>query len=162
MRDRDRLRQSVLEDKGWSFHRLSSTAWTKNRQTNSTRSRRLGDWLSKWLDSQPKATAQSEEQQEQAEERAQAIESPPQRTETRPLLPSRNSIEYYADYELIELLRWIESDTLLRTDQELKQELTRELGFKRLGSRIDARLTDVISTTAVARPTTVSILYQRP
>ena len=65
----------------------------------------------------------------------------------RPLLPSHNSIEDYADYQLIALLRWIESDTLLRTDQELKQELTRELGFKRLGSRIDARLTDVIRST---------------
>ena len=147
VRDRDRLRQSVLEDKGWNFHRLSSTAWTRNRQNELDKIEQAWRQAVEAVDRQPQVSAQPEEPQMEAEERAQTIDSPPQRTEPRPLLPSRNSIEDYADYELIELLRWIESDTLLRTDQELKQELTRELGFKRLGSRIDARLTDVISTT---------------
>ena len=32
-RDRDRLRQQVLEDLGWSIHRIWSTAWFKNPQT---------------------------------------------------------------------------------------------------------------------------------
>jgi very-short-patch-repair endonuclease len=31
-RDRDRLRQSVLEDLGWRFHRIWSTDWFRNRE----------------------------------------------------------------------------------------------------------------------------------
>ena len=31
-RDRDRLRQQVLESKGWRFHRIWSTAWFRDRQ----------------------------------------------------------------------------------------------------------------------------------
>ena len=32
-RDRDRLRQQVLEDKGWRFHRIWSTEWFRNRES---------------------------------------------------------------------------------------------------------------------------------
>ena len=31
-RDRDRLRQQVLEDKGWKFYRIWSTEWFRNRE----------------------------------------------------------------------------------------------------------------------------------
>ena len=31
-RDRDRLRQQVLEEKGWRFHRIWSTEWFRNRE----------------------------------------------------------------------------------------------------------------------------------
>ena len=31
-RDRDRLRQQVLESKGWRFHRIWSTAWFRDRE----------------------------------------------------------------------------------------------------------------------------------
>ncbi len=30
-RDRDRIRQSVLEGLGWRFHRIWSTDWYRNR-----------------------------------------------------------------------------------------------------------------------------------
>lgn len=33
IRDRDRLRQEILERKGWKIHRIWSTAWFKNRET---------------------------------------------------------------------------------------------------------------------------------
>ena len=36
-RDRDRLRQQVLEDKGWSIHRVWSTDWFRNRKRELTR-----------------------------------------------------------------------------------------------------------------------------
>jgi very-short-patch-repair endonuclease len=32
-RDRDRLRQEILEHKGWKIHRIWSTDWFKNRET---------------------------------------------------------------------------------------------------------------------------------
>ena len=37
VRDRDRLRQQVLEDKGWRFHRISSTAWFRDRELETER-----------------------------------------------------------------------------------------------------------------------------
>ena len=36
----------------------------------------------------------------------------------------------------MDLVRWIESDTLLRTDDDLIREMMEELGFKRAGKRI--------------------------
>jgi very-short-patch-repair endonuclease len=32
VRDRDRLRQEILESKGWKIHRIWSTDWFKNRE----------------------------------------------------------------------------------------------------------------------------------
>jgi hypothetical protein len=34
------------------------------------------------------------------------------------------------------LVRWVESDTLLRTEEQLLDEVVRELGFSRKGPRI--------------------------
>jgi Arc/MetJ family transcription regulator len=45
------------------------------------------------------------------------------------------------------LIRWIESDTLLRTEDELLTEAVRELGFKKRGSKIRAALTEAIRQT---------------
>jgi very-short-patch-repair endonuclease len=33
VRDRDRLRQEILEAKGWKIHRIWSTDWFKNRES---------------------------------------------------------------------------------------------------------------------------------
>ena len=38
--------------------------------------------------------------------------------------------------QLVELARWIGSDTLLRTDEDMIREMVSELGFKRSGKRI--------------------------
>ncbi|HEY9475313.1 MAG TPA: hypothetical protein VIS06_15885, partial [Mycobacteriales bacterium] len=42
----------------------------------------------------------------------------------------------YSDGQLASLLRWIESDTLLRTEEQLLGEFMSELGFQRRGGRI--------------------------
>ncbi|MCV5754841.1 hypothetical protein OFN51_39180, partial [Escherichia coli] len=36
-RDRDRIRQSVLEGLGWRFHRIWSTDWFRNRHKETER-----------------------------------------------------------------------------------------------------------------------------
>ena len=41
VRDRDRLRQQVLEDRGWIIHRVWSTDWFKDRQGKIDRLLRL-------------------------------------------------------------------------------------------------------------------------
>jgi len=50
----------------------------------------------------------------------------------------------YSMRELVAMVRWIESDTLLRTEEETLTELMQELGFKRRGPRIVEVLTAAI------------------
>ena len=46
------------------------------------------------------------------------------------------SITDYSHRELVALARWILSDTLLRTNDDMHREMRKELGFMRGGSRI--------------------------
>jgi hypothetical protein len=43
-------------------------------------------------------------------------------------------------------VRWIESDTLLRTEEELFAEVMRELGYRNRGSRIVRAISEAIRT----------------
>lgn len=49
--------------------------------------------------------------------------------------------------ELALLIRWIESDTLLRTKDQLTDEAIRELGFRRRGKKIVAAVDRAIQST---------------
>ena len=51
-------------------------------------------------------------------------------------VPRRLPIDEYSDRQLVALIRWIESDTLLRTDDELREEAIEALGYQRRGHRI--------------------------
>ena len=62
-----------------------------------------------------------------------------------PIWTHRGSIDEYSMYELANLARWIESDTLLRTEDQLLAEMMRVLGFMRRGSKITAALTNAIA-----------------
>jgi hypothetical protein len=54
----------------------------------------------------------------------------------RPELPRGAPITAYRREQLMALVRWVESDTLLRTEEQLLDEVVRELGFSRKGPRI--------------------------
>ena len=66
----------------------------------------------------------------------------------RPAVRAGLPITEYSMPDLVALARWLNSDTLLRTDDELLREMRRELGFKRGGSRINAA---ILSAVAAAR-----------
>ena len=55
-------------------------------------------------------------------------------------------ITAYRDVELAALIQWIESDTRLRTDEELLDDAVRELGYSRQGPRIAQRLRQALLT----------------
>ena len=146
-RDRDRLRQQVLEAKGWRFHRIWSTEWFRNRELE--------------LDKAEQAWKQAVEVSERDELPADVVsprdaksdpevQSDPQpQRDPRPPVPRRgmggyNSITDYSHYQLVSLVRWIESDTLLRTDEDVMREMIDELGFRRSGSRIRAAIDSAI------------------
>ena len=76
--------------------------------------------------------------------------APGQRIGPRPWIIRGQPIEAYSDAELLRLAQWIRSDDILRTEDELLQEMMRELGFQRRGKNVVARLTTAITQSANA------------
>ena len=68
----------------------------------------------------------------------------------KPPIPPGYPMSEYSRSELVALVNWILSDTLLRADEELMAEMRRELGFKRRGSRIDEAMQEAVA--AARRP----------
>jgi hypothetical protein len=140
-RDRDRLRPEHLERLGWAFHRIWALDWFADpeRQVGMVR---------------------------QAYERALADRAgqPIRDTDTvvlpaigrpipRPDVAAGRSIGEYRGDDLVALVRWIESDTLLRTEDEVVDAMATELGFRRQGSRITAALTAAVRTARAQQET---------
>ena len=141
-RDRDRLRQQHLELLGWRFHRIWSTDWFQNRNSELDR------------------TIHAYEEAVRAADREDSGKvTPPQRAATsgpqpeavlptrarKPAIPSRESIEQYSHSELGLLVTWIMSDSLLRTDDHILEEMIETLGFERRGVRIVERIREAIA-----------------
>jgi hypothetical protein len=129
-RDRDRLRQQVLERRGWRFHRIWSTEWFRNP------------------DSETERVVQAVEAVVRGEAPTRRHENPlpsesdddgPRRSR-KPWFRRGQPIAEYSHSQLVSIARWILSDTLLRTKEDLIAELMETLGFKRRGGRIMAAL----------------------
>ena len=142
-RDRDRLRQQVLESLGWRFHRIWSTDWFRDPEGQADLA--LGAWRKavELADAKDAGSGNVGDDGslsvETAARAAQRDRGP--RPEIYPGLP----IKEYSRSELVVLAEWVMSDTLLRTDDELLRELRLELGFRRGGARINAALTEAIA-----------------
>jgi hypothetical protein len=54
----------------------------------------------------------------------------------RPIFTAHAKIDDYTDSELVSLVAWIQSDGRLRSDEEITEEMVKELGFKRRGPNI--------------------------
>jgi hypothetical protein len=150
-RDRDRLRQEHLERLGWRFHRISSQDWFYRREEEIARAvdayrqavtevdAREGGYLAHGADRDAPVAADPDP----------GTASPPTRTPLRrgpcPVPVNRANIADYDRNELVAIVRWIKSDTLLRTQDELLEETMRLLGFRRKGSRITAAIEDAIA-----------------
>ena len=156
--DRDRLRQEHLERLGWRFHRIWSQDWFTDKQSEITkaasayhtavqpaeiaqseigppsvaRSRKLGD-----------GNRQSQSANGLSDNRSGGRHS----RGPRPISVDRLSIDEYSHAELAGLIKWIESDTLLRPKEQLVDEAMRELGFRRRGRKIVAAIEQAIETT---------------
>ena len=143
-RDRDRLRQEHLERLGWTFHRIWSSEWFYHREAE------VGRAVAAYQAAVAKADASISVPTVIAN-RVAADDSPatsvgrvPARAARPPALPGR-PINDYSHPELVALLHWIESDTLLRTEEELLESAMAYLGFSRKGSRIVAAINAAIA-----------------
>ena len=158
-RDRDRLRQEQLERQGWRFHRIWSTEWFHDKQASADKAIAAYHDALRAADNgdlaprpQPAATTRSGAEDQPAGRPQTTYEAAltrptsaaGQRRGPRPLILSGQPIEAYTDAELLSLARWIKTDDALRTEDELLQEMMRELGFQRRGKNVVTRLTTAI------------------
>ena len=129
-RDRDRLRQEHLERIGWTFHRIWSREWMRDPErvveAVMTSYRAAVRALEPEYSDQPIPVPPS----------PRRLRALPERGPRPVTTAGRLAITDYSMPELIRLIRWIESDTLPRTEDELVREAADQLGFQRVGSRI--------------------------
>jgi len=150
-RDRDRLRQEHLERLGWTFHRIWSQDWFYHREDETARALAAYQAALAAADNgerQPSSNGQPSEQ-------VKAVDASPPPSIGRPgpcpIWTHRGGIDEYSMTELTTLADWIESDTLLRTEDQLLAEMMRILGFVKRGSRIVAALTTAIAWARTSR-----------
>ena len=157
-RDRDRLRREHLQRLGWGYHRIWSIDWCQDPAAAVERVRQAYDRAVAAADAhrpvavpdpapvEPSASA-AEPEAAAAEpdaapvepldlERTVKIDAALGRSGSRPPIQPGEPITAYSHEQLVELVRWIESDTLLRTEEEVLEAVMRELGLKRRGARI--------------------------
>jgi very-short-patch-repair endonuclease len=139
-RNRDRLRQQHLEALGWRFHRIWSTEWFYEREAEIER---VIARYEQCLKGKPEERTTPGVD---SRDTPSALTSPPSRPFRKPQMSKRLPIDEYRSYDFHRLIAWIESDALLRTDDELVDELVSELGYSRRGHRIVERLRLEIAT----------------
>lgn len=134
-RERDRLRQSLLEQRGWVFQRIWSTDWFNNPSAEVERIVRAYKMA---LQGQP--VERDEKVVNAPEWRANEV----RQRSARPIIQAGTPIDYYHESTLVSLLKYIRSDRILRTREEELTELIKELGYSKRGARILRVLNDVI------------------
>lgn len=153
-RDRDRLRQEQLERLGWSFHRIWSTDWFTDADMCVARARVAYDRAVAAADASDRKDDMMSRARPAAGVFDESLGTTPGASGRRRVRPSVRPglpISAYSEAELVRLIQWIESDTLLRTEDELFDEFMRELGFQRRGSRIRSAFDAALSTARTRR-----------
>jgi DNA polymerase III epsilon subunit family exonuclease len=157
-RDRDRLRQEHLERLGWRFHRIWSQDWFTNRDRETRRAfeafneavRRADD------DEEPPPAPDASPRDAAAADAARAARGP------RPSVPYGQKIDEYSAGQLDSVVAWIESDTLLRTRDQVLAEAMTTLGFQKRGKRIVAALNDAIDRSRGSSRTSAEAVTATP
>jgi len=122
-RDRDRLREEHLERLGWRFHRIWSADWFHRRDAEIARA----------VEAYQDALAGIEDPSLAPLAKAAP---PPARVGEPPQFIPGQAIGEYDPSTLVALVRWIESDGRLRTEEDVLVEAMARLGFTRRGPRI--------------------------
>jgi very-short-patch-repair endonuclease len=136
-RDRDRLRQQVLESRGWVFHRIWSTDWFNDAEAEADKVQQAFEEAVAAIDAGEAKGMRAVMVDESVDDEEYVWEyERPERQGARPGLPYGPPITQYTHRQLVALARWIKSDTLLRTQDQLLAEMMEELGFQKRGKRI--------------------------
>ncbi|MFV2197722.1 AAA domain-containing protein [Nocardiopsis sp. LOL_012] len=165
-RDRDRLRQQQLENLGWTFHRIWSTDWFRDPVGEVAKARLAYDRAVGAADEHgggdgtgPAGAGRQDGDRGTrpvggstgGSAHAPSAASPSQRQGPAPSLPPGLPITEYRPRDLVALAAWIESDGLLRTEDEVLREAMCFLRFRRKGKRIEDALTRAIRSARARR-----------
>ncbi len=132
-RDRDRLRQEQLERLGWRFHRIWSTDWFSRKDEALKRAIAAVEEAVALADNPDLLPAPGTDgSPHEAPLTVRASEMRGKRPNVRRHLP----VDAYSKGELVEIARWIKSDSLPRSDDELLEAVMADLGFQRRGKKI--------------------------
>lgn len=139
-RERDRLRQELLEARGWRFHRVWSTDWFNDADAEVQKIvTAYRDALRAAETPETTRAAESAPAASTNEAPAWTLESQTRQGARPPVRPGL-LITQYSHQELVQLARWLRSDGVVRTrDQELALMMD-ELGFRNRGRRIVAAI----------------------
>jgi very-short-patch-repair endonuclease len=144
-RDRDRLRQEHLERLGWRFHRIWSTEWFRRREDEITRA--VTAWRAAVALADQESAFESQRQSTPIQltpAPAELVARAPKRTAAKPRIISGSPISDYSGAQLVDIVAWVNSDGLLRTDDELFEVVFKEMGYQVRGRRIKQRLYEAI------------------
>jgi very-short-patch-repair endonuclease len=146
-RDRDRLRQEHLERLDWKFHRIWSTDWFRDSESCVAKVKVAYESAVLAVDqpSQPSLSIDDHFSKTDAEA-TEPIPTTPRsvpRSQPRPFIAPGTPVHMYSEQQLLKVLEWIESDTLLRTKDEALRDWMEALGYKRSGSRITERFDQI-------------------
>ena len=164
-RDRDRLRQEQLERLGWTFHRIWSQDWFNDKAGE------ISKCGNAYVAAVSAADAEDEDEESGGNghskpdpreggsgghgiaihdsDSVSPISDPgPAQVRGRATPPINIrpgfGIDDYSQGQLVHLIKWIEADGRLRTRVQLFTEVMQELGFKRRGAKISARIDEAI------------------
>ncbi|MBX7052007.1 MAG: DUF4011 domain-containing protein [Flavobacteriales bacterium] len=126
-RDRDRLRQEFLETLGWKFHRIWSTHWFHRREEE------IQKVLKRYQELLDENNAEADELQSKDTQTNELVQLVSTTRTVKPRIEYFESIQDYRIQDLISIAKWILSDGILRTKEQLFEELFLELGFSRRG-----------------------------
>jgi very-short-patch-repair endonuclease len=148
-RERDRLRQSLLEGRGWIFHRIWSTDWFNDADREVQRAVDAFEGAVKAIDMAASELAIAPEPWDAATA-SWSVETGV-RDYPLPSFRLGGTITDYSRQTIVQLLLHIRSDNIIRTSDEEITEMMNALGFQRRGPRIIAALTSAQRYVDAAR-----------
>lgn len=132
-RERDRLRQQLLERRGWIFHRIWSTDWFNDAKHEIERVKHAYR-TALARDARPDAHVA-------VADVPAAWELPVgERRRVRPSFRPGQMIDEYSHRTVCEIVTWVRSDDVVRSADDELAMVMKELGFARRGSKIVSRI----------------------
>jgi len=150
-RDKDRLREQHLGRLGWRFHRIWSTDWFRFREREIERA--FNEYQQAITDRDSQISSDGDDEDfaipDETIEQSPSIASTEPSRRPWPGIRRGLSIGHYSVSDLRGVVRWVQSDGLLRTQDQIESEVREALGFKRRGSKIIEEIRKAINAERI-------------
>jgi very-short-patch-repair endonuclease len=150
-RDRDRLRQGVLEGLGWNFHRIWSTDWFRNPKQEITRTVEAIEAARARISSRRNVLVADalieplhEILRDEAVDEAEPVASPPYEKARLSAVTSQVELHLHQPEQLLQLIRTVVDVESPVHSVEVTRRLMDAFGVTRQGSRITAAVEHAI------------------